>query len=128
MPHSPTGRLYCTVGGDPLTMVMTLKTYLQRASLHHYSRKSSPIKSAERIHLILKSMFQVFSLINLHAVSKNRLYKYSIMESYKFHYLRKFHHFRLVSKPDTILVLCCKVCRGQGSNIIDFVNHQKCTC
>ena len=42
--HSPAGRLYYTVGGDPLTMVMTLKMYLQRAILHHYSRKSSPIK------------------------------------------------------------------------------------
>ena len=43
-PPSPAGRLYCTVGGDPRTTVMTLKTYLQRTSLHHYSRKSSPVK------------------------------------------------------------------------------------
>ena len=35
---------YCTVGGHPLTTVMTLKTHLQRASLYHYSKKSSPIK------------------------------------------------------------------------------------
>ena len=50
-----------------------------------------------------------------------------MMESYKFHYLRNFHHFRLMPKKDTILVLCCKVhyvlARGQVS--FDFVNHQK---
>ena len=49
------------------------------------------------------------------------------MESYKFHYLCNFYHFRLMSKPDTILVLCCKVCTGLLSSIIDFVNRQKCT-
>ena len=41
---SPAGRLDSTVGGDPLTTLMTLETYLQRASLHHYSKKSSHIK------------------------------------------------------------------------------------
>ena len=50
-------------------------------------------------------------------MSKNRLYT-NIMESYKFHYLRNFHHFRLMSKPGTILVLCCKVCTGQESSVI----------
>ena len=45
------------------------------------------------------------------------------MESYKFHYLHNFHHFRLMSKPETILVLCCKVCTGQASNIIDYANY-----
>ena len=62
--HIPAGRLYCTVGGNTLTTVMTIKTYLQRALLHHYSKKSSHIKSAESMHLILKSKFQVLSLIN----------------------------------------------------------------
>ena len=56
--------LYSMVGGYPLTTVMTLKTYLQRASLYHYSKKSSHIKRAERIHLILKSKLQVLSVIN----------------------------------------------------------------
>ena len=40
------------------------------------------------------------------------------MEIYKFHYLHNFHRVRLMSKPDTILVLCCKVCTGQGSSVI----------
>ena len=56
--------LYCMVGGQPLTTVMTLKTHLQRASLYHYSKKSSPIKSAESMNLIRKSKFQVLSAIN----------------------------------------------------------------
>ena len=56
--------LYCTVGGYPLTTVMTLKTFLQLGSLYHYSKKSSPIKRAESIDLILKSKFQVLSVIN----------------------------------------------------------------
>ena len=43
---------------------MTLKTHLQRASLYHYSKKSSPIKSAESMKLIIKSNFQVLSVIN----------------------------------------------------------------
>ena len=53
--------LYCTVGGYRLTTVMTLKTYLQRASRYHYSKKSSLIKNAESMNLILKSKFQVLS-------------------------------------------------------------------
>ena len=51
-----------------------------------------------------------------HIVSKNRLYKYN--GKYKFHYLCNFHHVRLLSKPDTILLLCCKACTGQGSSAI----------
>ena len=40
------------------------KNALQRASLYHYSKKSLPIKSAESMNLILKSKFQVLSVIN----------------------------------------------------------------
>ena len=63
LPYSPAGSLYCTVGGElmalavlPLTTVMTLKRYLQRASVHHYSKKSSPVKYAEGICFIFHSM------------------------------------------------------------------------
>ena len=51
-------------------------------------------------------------------VSKNRLQCTNIMESYNFHYLHNFNHFRLMSQPDTILLLCCKVCTGQESSAI----------
>ena len=61
-PHQQS--LYCTVSGHPLTTVMTLKTHLQWATLYHYSKKSSPIKSAKSMNLILKSKFQVLSVIN----------------------------------------------------------------
>ena len=62
--HGPTGGLYCTVGGNPLTTVTTLKMYLQRALLHHYSKKSSHKKSAESMHLSIKPKFQMLSLIS----------------------------------------------------------------
>ena len=62
--HGPTVGLYCTVGGNPLTTVTTQKTYLQRALLYHYSKKSSYIKSAENMHLILKPKYQMLSLIS----------------------------------------------------------------
>ena len=39
-----------------LTTVMTLKTYLQWASLHYYSKKSSPVKYAEDICFIFHSI------------------------------------------------------------------------
>ena len=38
-----------------------------------------------------------------------------MMESYKFHYLRNFHHFHLMSTPHMILVLCLKVCKTRYS-------------
>ena len=38
-----------------------------------------------------------------------------MMENYKFYYLRNFHHFCLMSTPDTILVLCCKACKARYS-------------
>ena len=62
-PYSHAGSLGCTVGDElialavlPLTTVMTLKTYLQRASLHHYSKKSSPVKYAEGISFVFHSI------------------------------------------------------------------------
>ena len=63
-PALPSVSLYWTVGGYQLTTEMTLNTYLQQVSLYHYSKKSSPIKSAESMNLILKSKFQVLSVIN----------------------------------------------------------------
>ena len=54
----------CTVGGHPLTTVMTLKNAFATASLYYYSKKSSPIKSAESMNFIIKSNFQVLSVFN----------------------------------------------------------------
>ena len=110
----PCRSLYCTVGGDPITMAMTLKMYLQQSS---QLKEINTCKTAGSINWILKSNFQVLSLINQFKSNRfilwARIDYTNMMESYKFHYLRNFHHFCLLSRTKMILLLHYLLARSQ---------------